>query len=341
MAINPLKQYKILITDPDAELAKVLRDMLNEMGFSNVSLTQSGEEAYRMLGNAPFDFLITEWNTKVMDGINLLKKVRYSPDSPNPTLPVIMLTGRSEQLDVFTARDYGINEFVVKPFTAKSIYSRIERIIENPRQFVVSKNFVGPDRRSRGKPPPGVADRRVRTVQPQLQPKDVHGAMANNGAGPRIWLPDFSLKYKLGNKVQLSSLVTPSVLAQAQAAIDAISDASLQWIKDDLKELRALLASMNAQSYGASLIVDMSEASLSINSRAGTFGYSRASEIAYALYLFCRNHLNPKNKDHAMLVQKHIEVLQVILGNQMRGAAGTMGEQIALELKTLTTKFTS
>ena len=150
MAINPLKNYRILLADPDIELVKVLRAMLQEMGFAQVDITSSGIEAYRMLSNAPYDFLITEWNTKQMDGIKLLKKIRRSPDSPNPVLPVIMLTGRSEKPDVYLARDYGINEFVVKPFTAKTIFNRIQRIIEHPRPFVLAADFVGPDRRARG-----------------------------------------------------------------------------------------------------------------------------------------------------------------------------------------------
>ncbi len=93
MAINPLKNYRILLADPDIELGKVLRTMLQDMGFKNIDLTSSGIEAYRMLSNAPYDFLITEWNTKQLDGIKLLKKIRRSPDSPNPVLPVINADG--------------------------------------------------------------------------------------------------------------------------------------------------------------------------------------------------------------------------------------------------------
>lgn len=338
MAPQPLKNYRILVSDSDIELAKVLRKMLSDMGFIYCDLTTSGAEAYEMLSGSPYDFLITEWNTKQMDGITLLKKIRRDPRSPNPTLPVIMLTGRAELPDVFTARDYGINEFVVKPFTAKAIYNRIERIIENPRAFVVSSNFVGPDRRAKGTPPPGVEDRRVRKVQPQLQPKDVLGAMQNPQL-PRVWLPDFSLKYKLGNNVKLDSLITPAVLNQAQAAIDAISDASLEWIKENIKHLRTYIEVLNTGSFPANIMQTIGEEALEVNSRAGTFGYSRASEIAYQLYLFCNKHTTQVRKEHVTIIQKHVEVLQVILGNQMRGSAGAMGQQAIDELKRLTEKI--
>ena len=335
---NPLRTYRILIADADYELAKVLRNMLMEMGFGTVEVTRSGQDAYWKLKDEPFDFLITEWNTQAIDGITLLKKIRRSPDSPNPTLPIIMLTGRAEQPDVFTARDLGINEFVVKPFTAKAIYNRIERIIENPKPFVVSPSFVGPERRARGTPPPGMADRRVASVKPQLQPRDVHKAIASDA--PKVWLPDFSLKYKIGKQIRLDSIITDSVLSNAQAAIDAIGDESMGWIRSDLMELKRLTQAMVAGEPAEGLILEMTDTALSVNSRAGTFGYGRASEVAYMLYLFCRKRLNPLNKEHHLIVQKHLDVLQVILGNQMRGDAGAVGEQIVAELRKLAGKFT-
>ena len=334
---NSLRNYKILIVDSDLELAKVLRSMLGEMGFINCDNSTNGLEAYRALKNQPYDFLITEWNVSQLSGIDMIKKIRSTPDSPNPTLPIIMLTGRAEQVDVKAARDAGINEFVVKPFNAKAIYNRIERIIEHPRQFVISQGFVGPTRRARGEPPKGVSDRRIRKVQPQLQPQDVHGALKTAHI-PRIWLPDFSLKYKLGAG-KLENIISEAVMDQAQAAVDSISDESLGWIKTNLNDLRILFKMMQSGDFPTTVVHDIGELALTINSRAGTFGYSRASEIAYLLYLFCRNHLNPHNKDHFTLLQKHIDVLHVILGNQMKGDAGAIGQQLVAELKRLADKF--
>jgi DNA-binding response OmpR family regulator len=336
-----LRNYRILIADADIELSRVLKDMLSEMGFVNVHTTRSGKEAVSLLRASPFDFLITEWNTQHLDGIGLLEFLRKNPDSPNTTIPVIMLTGRAEVVDVYMARDYGINEYVVKPFTARSIYSRLERIIEQPRNFVIAPSFIGPCRRGKGKPPAGV-ERRERTPMPTLQPKDAKETMKGinqAGAEPKIFLPDFSLKLKLGKDVKLGDLITPAVLNQAQHAIDAITHDSLQWIRDNLREIKLLNDSMISGDYPSTITSDISDVALVINSRAGTFGYSRAGEIAYSLYLFSRNKLDPKNKNHHLVMQKHIEVLHVILGNQMRGNAGEVGAQIASELKSLIVKY--
>jgi hypothetical protein len=291
------------------------------------------------MNSTPFDFLITEWHTEHIDGLELLKHIRRSPNSPNRTIPVIMLTGRAEVSDVITARDYGINEYVVKPFTAKTIYNRLERIIEQPKGFVVAKNFVGPDRRARDKEPDGKNEKRARKPALKAMPYNPKIAIDDDIDTPKLWLPDISLKLKLGKNMKLNDFITPSVLNNAQAAIDAISNDSLQWIRSNITELKQLIDIMKSGNYPATITANIADVALMINSRSGTFGYSRASEIAYALYLFARNRLEPKNKDQHIIVQKHIDVLQVILGNQMRGDAGEVGAQVAAELKALVTKY--
>ena len=315
----------------------MLRATLSCMGFENIHITRSGEEAFRYIQTEPVDFLITEWNTQQLDGVSLVNAIRRDPRSIKPTLPVMMLTGRAEQTDVVAARDTGVNEYVVKPFSPKSIYNRLERLIEKPRPFVVGTNFIGPCRRHNGTPPPGVADRRKTVIIPKLQPADTSRAVRNNGNSTRVWLPDFSLKYKLGVNVTLQSLITPEILGAAQAAIDSIADESLQWVKDDLKQLRTLCAQLNDHPP-ADIASNIGELALSINSRAGTFGYARAAEIAYMLYLFARNQMEPLLRHHQVVVTKHAEVLQVILANNLRGDAGELGTQIVAELHRLTQK---
>lgn len=345
---NPLNNYRILIVDADLELARVLKAMLAEMGFINVQSTRSGKEAITILRSASFDFVITEWNTQHIDGIGLLEFLRKNPNSPNATIPVVMLTGRAEIVDVFLARDHGINEYVVKPFTSRSIYNRLERIIEQPRNFVIAPSFIGPCRRGKRKSPNGV-ERRERTPLPTFITEntlETINQVNNTSAEAKIFLPDFSLKMKLGKGVKLSDFITTEVLNQAQSSIDSITSDSLQWIRDNLKEIKLLYDAMVnshnemvSNSYHETINKDISDVALVINSRAGTFGYSRASEIAYSLYLFTRNKLDTNDKNHLLVVQKHIEVLHVILGNKMRGNAGEVGAQIASELKSLVVKY--
>ena len=333
---SPLKSFKILIADSDQRLATVSKHMLNGMGFNNIQLTPSGTKALSLFKTEGFDFLITDWHLKDMDGISMIQHIRRDSDSPNPTLPVIMLTGRMEQSDVQIARDNGIHEYVVKPFSAKTIYSRLERIVEFPRYFIVDKEFVGPDRRRKQGQLPAV-DRRKKAVQPQRKPPNLAGLLGSDSY-PKIWLPDFSLKQKLGKNVTLETIITPDVLLQAQAAINSATDESVRWIKDDLVKLQSLYKSLKQEKPSATVADQINEVVLSISSRSGTFGYTRASEVAYMLYLFCRKKLQTQNPNHYVIIEKHTEVLQIIFGKNIRGEEGGIVE-IIKELKNLTDKY--
>ena len=312
--------------------------MLGKMGFSNVDITNSGAQAHEYIQKRPIDFLITEWNVRDIDGISLINQIRRDTASSNPLLPILMLTGRAEHTDVAIARDTGINEYVVKPFSAKTIYSRLERLIEQPRQFIAAPTFVGPDRRHKGSPPPGISNRRILNIAAKPHaPKETRGELI--GTVPKVWTPDFSLKQKLGAGQNLQNFITPAVLNNAQASIDAITADSLQWIKEDLAQLKLLHDKMVSGQINTYFLDELSEIALTINSRAGTFGYGRAAEIAYKLYLFCRNKIRPDDAHHQIIVKKHIEVLQVIFGSNMLGMGGKAGEQIAMELHNLMLKY--
>ena len=82
-----------------------------------------------------------------LDGIDFTRMVRTAPDSPNPFVPIIMLTSQGAFERVQQARDTGVTEFLIKPVTANALYSRIVNVIQNPRQYVRVSEYFGPDRR--------------------------------------------------------------------------------------------------------------------------------------------------------------------------------------------------
>jgi DNA-binding response OmpR family regulator len=339
MSVPSIKNYKILIADKDRELVGVLSNMLKNIGFSAPYVTSSGRDAIGALNKQSFDFLITEWNVEQLNGIEVIKTIRMDPLSPCPTLPIIMLTGRAEQIDVITARDAGVNEYVAKPFSVKTVYSRLERIIMQPRNFVVTKKFVGPDRRNRSKPPAEIADRRVNVLRPNQSSQTVSAKMIGASESPRLWAPDYSLKAKLGAGNSLQSIITPEILEKAQSLINAITQDSLEWIKKDLQLLDGLAKNLMKEGAAVELIAQVGELALSINSRAGTFGYDQVAKIAYMLYLFCRNKLQLQNEQHVTIVQKYVDVMYVIMSQRLLGEGDVIADEIIEGLKTMTEKL--
>jgi two-component system, chemotaxis family, chemotaxis protein CheY len=160
VADNQLKNIKVLIVDDEKLIQRLVYDVLVELGFRLITIASSGRQAIRLASAQAFDFIISDWRMGDLDGIDLIEYLRTSPDSPNPRIPIILLTGNTEAHYVLRARDAGVNEYLIKPFAADQLVRRIRAIIEKPKGFIEAPNYRGPDRRHREEEPPYGKDRR-------------------------------------------------------------------------------------------------------------------------------------------------------------------------------------
>jgi len=142
-----LADVSILVADDQEFILSLVREMLRVLGAEKIYDAYDGDEAWDILGSQQIDLMLVDWYMKPVDGLALTHRVRNDKESPNPYLPIIMMSGYSERARIIKARDSGINEFVVKPLSAKALFGRIVNTIEHPRQFVRTETFFGPDRR--------------------------------------------------------------------------------------------------------------------------------------------------------------------------------------------------
>lgn len=137
----------VLIVEDNLPMLELAKSLMQAFGVKNVITAKHGEEGFKKYCDYNPDIIISDWMMKPIDGISLARRVRNDPASPNKFVPFILMTGFSEKRRVMQARDAGVTEFLVKPFTARDLYKRLYQIIERPRQFVRSEDFFGPDRR--------------------------------------------------------------------------------------------------------------------------------------------------------------------------------------------------
>jgi two-component system chemotaxis response regulator CheY len=138
---------KILIVDDMKPMLSLTKSILSIFGFKEVFTAENGEQGFEAVCRHDPDLILTDWIMEPLDGLEFTRRIRRDPKTPNPYVPVIMMTGFSSKLRVEQARDIGITEFLVKPFAARDLYLRVAQIIERPRQFVEAEDFFGPDRR--------------------------------------------------------------------------------------------------------------------------------------------------------------------------------------------------
>ena len=140
---------KILMVDDNHHMRILIGEILRAIGVKHLYEASDGAEAIQMLRREPIDVVMTDLAMQPLDGIDFCRLVRNSPDSPNPMIPIIMITGHSTMRRIGEARDVGANEFLAKPITARGIIHRITEIVEHPRQFIRTPDYFGPDRRRR------------------------------------------------------------------------------------------------------------------------------------------------------------------------------------------------
>ena len=122
------KNMRILVVDDFATMRKVIKNLLRQIGYQNVTEAEDGVAALKELRSQKIDFVISDWNMPNMTGIELLRAVRA--DSELSSLPFLMVTAESLKQNVVEAVKAGVSNYIVKPFTAEVLSEKIEKIVE-------------------------------------------------------------------------------------------------------------------------------------------------------------------------------------------------------------------
>ena len=147
-----LPALRVLIADDNEAARTLLAGMLNGVGISQIRQAANGRDAFDGLRHSAPDLAFVDLNMAPVDGIEFTRLVRTAPNSPEPYLPIILLTAAAQISRIREARDAGVNEILVKPAVPKVVVERLKSVIESKRRFVRSDTYVGPDRRRRASP---------------------------------------------------------------------------------------------------------------------------------------------------------------------------------------------
>ena len=125
----PDTNMKILVVDDFSTMRRIVKNVLKELGFSNFEEAENGEHAYGLLQGGGFDFVISDWNMPVMDGLALVQKIRG--DANLKGIPILMVTAEAEKDKVVAAVKAGVSNYIVKPFTSETMREKINKIFPN------------------------------------------------------------------------------------------------------------------------------------------------------------------------------------------------------------------
>lgn len=123
------KNLKFLVVDDFSTMRRIVRNLLKELGFSNVDEAEDGVAALQKLRGSSFDFVVSDWNMPNMDGLTLLRNIRS--DAALKSIPVLMVTAEAKKENIVAAAQAGASGYVVKPFTAATLDEKLNKIFQN------------------------------------------------------------------------------------------------------------------------------------------------------------------------------------------------------------------
>ncbi len=122
------KNMKVLVVDDFSTMRRIVKNLLRDLGFTNIQEADDGSTALPMLQGGDFDFVVTDWNMPGMQGIDLLKAIRA--DSSLAHIPVLLITAEAKKEQIVMAAQAGVNGYIVKPFTAATLKTKLDKIFE-------------------------------------------------------------------------------------------------------------------------------------------------------------------------------------------------------------------
>jgi len=147
MKVSRFANVKILIVDDSRHMRMLLRAVLQAIGLQRIYEASDGDSGFAKVLDCKPNIIVTDLSMERMDGIEFARKIRLSPNTPDPCVPIIMVTGHTEQARIEAARDAGVTYFLAKPITANGLLQRIAKILDHPKPFVRCDGYFGPDRR--------------------------------------------------------------------------------------------------------------------------------------------------------------------------------------------------
>lgn len=117
---------KILIVDDFSTMRRIVKNLLNDLGYTNTTEADDGKTAWPLVQAGNFDFVVTDWNMPGMTGIELLKTIRA--DARVGKTPVLMVTAESQREQIIEAAKAGVNGYIIKPFTAVTLKEKLDKI---------------------------------------------------------------------------------------------------------------------------------------------------------------------------------------------------------------------
>jgi CheY-like chemotaxis protein len=332
----------VFLVEDNGYIRRTIEELLRYYEFGRVGTAKTGEEAIDYMKklsssgvNTPPDIIISDLVMAPINGLLFLRWARTAKESANRMVPFIMLSGAADTAYVNSARDLGCTEFLAKPFSAQSIYKHLIKVIEQPRQFVTTAKYFGPDRRRRKSEPKG-KERRVK-VEDDVTIVYSADKVVKPKAPTDVWyfrLPN-TLKEKAGGAGFQGPAEMPlDLLNEAEEHLERAALDFTTWAQGYVAKLSELCdQALEADEDGGrgGHFQNINLLALELRGQGGTFGYPLISTFGKMLYDVTGE--GCREDDNAVgIVKAHIDAMGAVLREKVAGDGGDIGRALLASL---------
>lgn len=330
-------------------LAEILRSlkvgkiMQMEDGAAAIThLRQAAKNSMTLQALLP-DLIICDYVMSPIDGAMVLRWLRQHDESPDRFAPFIMISGAADRDKVHQSRDWGVTEFMAKPFSVKSVADHLIAAIETPRHFIYTKDYFGPDRRRQKRQFNG--ERRDPTEKDVEVVYTANKAKGSNpGAKAYIFRLPNRLREKIAGLTRGPLKIDPELLKAAENQLDRMENDYSDWVRGSLRHLNEALAESRSDDSGISkigaAIVRINKIAHDLRGQGSTFGYPLITSFAKSLYE-CT--LDPGDVEERLLdlVGAHIDGISAVIREKIKGDGGALGRELINSLDSAREQFST
>ena len=303
-------KISILVVEDIGAMRQLLADLIKTLGVGTVYIAANGVEGYDKYISKKPDIIVTDWYMPKMDGLEFTEKVRRDPGSPNRNIPIIMISGLSAPARIAKARDVGITEYLVKPFTAQDLARRISYAVFQPRDFIFAPDFAGPDRRRR-------------------ELDDFEGEVQRKREADKKIKADRELQKKVG----IGRKIDPWLVTQSERVLEGISINFIPIAQTFLREFKiAIEAAEKAKTPSKKIREDLIFSVMQLKANAHVFKYSLIGELSGTTLNFLESCADIDDLILEILNAQHSTISHLVNTNA-KGDGGEEGEALKEELR--------
>lgn len=302
-------KLSVLVVEDVLPMRTLLSDIISTLGVGAIYTAANGNEGYKKYLLKQPDVIVTDWHMPEMDGLEFIKKIRKDPDSPRRNVPIVMISGLNASTRITKARDLGVTEYLVKPFNAQDLAKRISHIINQPRDFIMTEDFYGPDRR-------------------RNEDENFDGKQQRIKEPENVIKADKELQQKAGK-----GQVNPNIVIRSEKVLEGTNVNFIPIAKGFLQEFKdALYAAEMSTTPDEDIKEDITFSVMQLKANAYTFKYNLIGELSNTTLEFLEGVEEIDSLILEILYAQYATITHLVETNA-KGDGGSDGMILKSELK--------